>query len=397
MGCKAQSNKALENEILKAINEGAHYASTILLDKDGKSKCDYNVIEGKWYPYEIPWHTGQLIYGLVEAYSITQNQEYLTASKKAGDWWIGLEIRNHPVLNGMVKAFHGDDVGDIIVFATVSDGTAGLFKLYELTGNKRYADIPVNAGNWMLENMYDKENGVCYDAVDYKTGKVMKENSPFWPDKKEQTLYDLARPNTEGSLFKDMYLYTKNPIYKKAFLNLCNTLIKTQNADGLWMDFTPNDKEEGTIHPRFNLWYVESLLDAYDLTKDRKYLNAAITTMKKYTKLQKKDGTIYYKNYVDGSYKRGSVCGSAVSFAGILWLRLLDYGEDQQFKENLDLSLKWVLANRYASNHPDPNLAGAFINLRTRKKKGKIWMVNRDIGTSFGLRFLSKYYKYYYN
>jgi uncharacterized protein YyaL (SSP411 family) len=296
----------------------------------------------------------------------------------------------------MVKAFHGDDVGDVIVFATVSDGTAGLFKLYELTGNKQYADVPTKAGIWMLENMYDEKHGVCYDAVDYETGGVMKKNSPFWPDKKEQTLYDLARPNTEGSLFKDMYVYTKDSQFKKAFLNLCNTLVETQ-SDGLWMDFTPNDKEEGTIHPRFNLWYAESLLDAYDLTKDRKYLMAAIKTMKRYTKLQKKDGTIYYKNYTNGSYKRGSVCGSAVSFAGILWLRLLDYGEGEQFKENIELSIKWVLTNRYSANHPDSNLAGAFLNVRTRKKKVEIRMVNRDIGTTICLLFLSKYYKHYYN
>ena len=396
ISCAGQGEKELQKEILQAINAGAHYAANILLDEEGKSRCDYNLTEGKWYAYEIPWHTGQLIYGLTEAYMVTQNPEYISAAKKAGDWWVGLEIKNHPKLNGMVKAFHGDDIGNVIIFATVSDGTAGLFKLYKITGENKYADIAAKAGAWMLQNMYNAENGLCYDAVDFKSGEVMKKNSPFWPDKKEQVLYDVARPNTEGSLFRDIYFYTKKEEYKTAFLNLCNTLLDTQSPEGLWMDFTPNDKKEGKIHPRFNLWYAESLLDAYDLSNDKKYLDAAILTLKTYAKIQKKDGTIYYKNYLDGTYKRGSICGSAVSFAGILWLRAIEYGTGGQFKKNIERSLKWVLNNRYADDHPDPNLAGAFLNLRTRKKKGELWMVNRDIGTSFGLRFLTKYYNHKY-
>ena len=41
----------------------------------------------------------------------------------------------------MVRAIHGDGV-DKIVFATVSDGSPGLFNLYRLTGDKKYAEVP---------------------------------------------------------------------------------------------------------------------------------------------------------------------------------------------------------------------------------------------------------------
>lgn len=380
-------------QILQAINDGATYAANVLLDENGKSRCDYQMIEGRWYEYEPPWHTGQIIYALVEAYKITKNDAYLNAAKRAGDWWVSLEIKDHPKLKGMVRAIHGDHIYTI-VFATISDGTAGLFDLYRVTGDKKYADVPTSAGDWMMKHMYEPEQRVFYDCVDPKTGEVLKQNSPFWQDKEHQTLFDVARPNNEGSLFKDMYEYTGDEKYKKMFLELCESLLQYQDENGLWMDFMPNNKERGYFHPRFNLWYAESLLEGYDLTGDRRYLQAAKKTAAFYTKFQQKDGTFYYRNYVNGRIDKKSICGSAVSFAGILWLRLLQYGVGDDFRPNIEKSLQWVLTNRYATDHPDPNLAGGFLETRVRFRHKKVWLVNRDIATSFGVRFLTDYYRY---
>ena len=135
--------------------------------------------------------------------------------------------------------------------------------------------------------------------------------------------------------------------FKDAFINLCNSLVDKQGPEGLWMEFTPKDKE---------------------------------------------DGTIYYKNYIDGKPEdRGSICGSAVSFSGIIRLRLLELGEGEEFRKNVHRSARWVVNNRFAMNHPDMNLAGAFLNSRTRVKNGTARTVNRDVGTAFGIRFLVEY------
>ena len=125
-------------EVLEALDGVAVYTSTVLLDEEGKSRCDYNMTEGKWYPYEEPWHTGQIILGLVEAYRVTSNRTYLDAAVKAGNWWLGLEIKGNPRFAGMVGATHGDVIGnDDIVFATVSDGPHGLFERSRATGDRR--------------------------------------------------------------------------------------------------------------------------------------------------------------------------------------------------------------------------------------------------------------------
>jgi hypothetical protein len=380
-----------KDKIVDAINDAATYISDVLLDENGVSRCDYNMTEGKWYPYEPPWHTGQAIYALTEAYRITGNDKYLDAAKRGGDWWISLEIKDHPKLEGMLNAIHGDHAGQVIVFATVSDGTAGLYRLYNATKDEKYADVPTRAGAWMLENMCLLEEGVCYDNVDPETGEVLTENSPFWPDKENQTLYDVARPNNEGSLFLDMYKYTGNEEYKDAFITLCESLVEKQGPEGLWMDFMPNHKSDGSFHPRFNLWYAESLIDGYELTGDKRYLDAARKTAQMYARVQKSDGTIYYKNHISGETNRNSICGSAVAFSGIIWLRLLEHGAGEEFEDNIELSIDWIIKNRYFTDHPDPNLAGAVINTRLRNRHNKLWLVNRGIGTSFGVRFLAKY------
>jgi len=390
---RAQEQSEKEKAILKALVETADYVADVLINEQGYSNCDYNLTEGKWYDYEPPWHTGQAIYALTEAYRVTGREHYLERARFAGDWWVSLEIKDHPKLKGMINSIHGDHAGQVIVFATMSDGSAGLYKLYEATGDKRYGDVTTRAGDWMLRNMCLLDEGVCYDNVDPETGEVMTEESPFWPDKEEVSLYDVARPNNEGSLFLDMYEYTGNEEYKEAFIILCNSLVDKQGPEGLWMDFMPNHKEEGSVHPRFNLWYAESLIDGYELTGDRRYLEAAAQTARTFARFQDSRGSIYYKNYLDGRRDRSSVTGSAVAFSGLLWLRLREHGVEG-FDAAIELSLDWILKNRYASDHPDPNLRGAVVNTRLRHRKGKLWFTQRDVGSSFGVRFLASYYDY---
>ena len=390
----AQTQDSLRAKIIQGINECANYSVNILLDDKGKSRCDYNMVEGKWHPYEPAWHTGQIINALVDAYKITKNKNYLNAAERAGNWWCSLQINNNPKLNGMVNAVHGDYIGDYIVFATVTDGTPGLFNLYRITGIKKYAEVPTEAGKWMLKNMYVPKSGVFYDAINAKTGEVMKDYSPFWPDKKNQTLFDVARPNNEGYLFKDMYEFTGNEKYKKVFIDLCESLVQKQGKEGLWMQFTPNNEKEGSIHPRFNLWYAESLMEGYDMTKDRRFLDAALKTLKTFQKIQRPDGTIFYKNYLNGKFKDNSVTGSAVAFAALLWIKAVDYGVGDEFKPSIEKSLKWIMKNRFSINNPDKNLAGAVIDTRMKIEHGKVNLIQRDVGTSFSLRFLAAYYNY---
>ena len=159
------------------------------------------------------------------------------------------------------------------------------------------------------------------------------------------------------------------------------------------MDFDPNDPKTGKIHPRFNLWNAESLLEGYELTKNPAYLAAALKTARATQKLQKKNGVMYATNFVDGKVREDSIVGSAISFAGILWLRLYQLGY-QEFKSNIELSLDWTLKNQFALTHPDKALAGAFFESKTNLQPDhSVRLIVRDVATAFGLRFLADYYQ----
>lgn len=399
MGSLQLNAQPKKEELTKAINETARYVSEVILDKEGKSRCDYNVTEGKWYEYEVPWHTGQAINALLAAYKETGNKSYLDAAKRGGNYWIGMEIKDNPKLKGMLNAPHGDVLGqEYVVFATISDGTPGIYELSRVTKDPKYARVATNAASWMLKNMYYPEQGVCYDNILIKTGEVLKEYSPFWKQKeqKDQKLFDVSRPNTEGSLFKDAFEFSGDAQFKDAFINLCNSLVEKQGPEGVWMQFMPNSAEAHTFHPRFSLWYAESLVEAFKLTGDRKYLESAAKTCRTFAKAQQKDGTIFYDNYTDGQKPdKGSATGSAVALAGIVWIELSKEGF-KEFDGNIEKSAVWLLKNRYAQDHPDPNLRGAVLETRTRFQKGKVWLTNRDIGTSFALRFLVDYMHFKY-
>lgn len=396
--CKAQTKKLeisdkYKEKIEKSLNHGINHAINVCIDDKGKAKGDYELVSGEWTEYEPAWHTGQLIKGLLDAYTVTGNKKALKHAKKAGDWWVTLQFPEGHPLEGYMRAVHGDKVGELINTTTITDGTPGLFQLSRITGDDQYADVATSAGKWILDNLYVKEHKLSYNIVDPETGEIWKDKSPHEQHQDDPiTIKQVARPNAEGYLWKDMYEHTGEERYKDAFLEICDGLLEKQSDNGFWMDFEPNNPKTGKIHARFNTWNAEALLEAYYLTKDQKYLDGALKNGRGLASIQDKNGIIYYTSYTDGSADKKSPCGSGTSFAGILWLRLYQLGHDE-FKDNITAALDFTLKNQFSEKHTDQNLAGGYFEMRLKPKKGKVKMIYRDIATAFGLRFLSEIYQ----
>jgi hypothetical protein len=290
----------------------------------------------------------------------------------------------------MLLAKHGGELGDLINATTIADGTPGIFELSRLLGDPMYANTATKAGKWMLQHMQVPQIGMLYNFVDPRTAEVWKDKSPHKQHVGKPTgLYQVARPNAEGYLYLDMFRHTGDSSYLRFFLSQCSVLLATQHESGFWIDFEPNDPIKGKIHPRFNTWNAEALLQAYRATADRRYLEASVRTAKATVQLQHTDGLIYYNNWLGKPPETNSPCGSAMAFAALLWLELLKEGYGE-FEPYIHQTANWLVDNQISPAHPDRNMAGAYQEYWNRGGQPPRVYV-RDISTLFGFRFLSAY------
>lgn len=379
--------------IRAALSSVGGYVATVLVTPTGMGRADYDLMDGVWREYEPHWHTGQQIWGLTEAFRITGERRFLRVARRAGGWWTSTEFKHPHLLAGLVNAWHGDHIGPLINFTTISDGTPGLFALSRATNDRRYADTATRSGQWLWANTRVPESvpggeGLFYNFIDPADGTIITAFSPTHRGVANPTVTQVARPNIEGFLFKDMCLHTRNQVWCDRFIAQARAALARQGDNGLWMEFEPNNPQTGDVHPRFNIWNAEALMEAFTLTSDRAFLEGAARTARFMASVQRPDGAIYYNLKSDGTFRRDSITGSATAFSGILWLRLRDAGVDG-FDANIQRSLDWVLANRFPVDHPDPNLRGAVLETRVRVVDGETRIAIRDIASAFSLRFLA--------
>ena len=371
-------------EVKATIVEIADSIDRVLLDDEGKARGDYDWKSGEWREYEVAWHSGQAIKALLWAHEVTGEKRYLVRARQAGDYWVGLELKDGP-FKGMINAAHGDRLGRLINFTTVGNGSPGLFHLSRVTGDARYADVASRAIVWLAESTKVPGEELYYNILDPDTGTIWTDKSPHH-DVAKAKLTQVARPNIEGSPFLDACLHLKRESLCEAHDRLALATMQRQGTDGLWMEFEPNNPDDGTVHPRFNTWNAEAMLRQYWESKDRRFLESALATARANVKFMKPDGSFDYVQNVNGKGGSTSPTGSATAFAGILWLGLRAEGHGE-FDPQIHAAARWLIANRYPADHPDPNLRGLVIERRI--KGGNI--IQRDLGNLFAVRFLALY------
>ncbi len=379
-------------EVRKALDETATAVANVVLDGEGKARGDYDWVRGTWNPYEVAWHTGQAIEGLVAAYQVNHDPKLLAKARQAGDWWIAQEITSGQ-FKGLLYASHGDKFGKLVNFTTIGDGTPGLFNLSRVTGDKKYADVATRSIRWLIANTeVPGDQGLYYNIIEVEAGKIWKDKSANLPGVENPPLTSMARPNIEGFPFYDACLHTGDKSLCDRHVKLAQKIAARQAPSGFWMEFEPNDSEDGSVHARFNTWNAEALLTAYAVKKDPALLEAALRTARANTRLMKSDGSFDYVQYVDKEGGSVSPTGSATAFAGILWLKLRALGYTE-FDPQIHAAARWLVDNRFAADHADPNVRGLVLELRNKRGKGQTVVLQREIGTGFAARFFADYLK----
>ncbi len=370
--------------IRRALIETADAIDTMLLDEHGRAKGDYYWREGRWSPYEVAWHTGQAIEALLAAHAVTGDPRYLARARQAGDYWVSLELKDGP-FKGMINAAHGDRLGELINFTTVGNGTPGLFCLSKVTGDPKYADVASSAIIWLARNMQVPEHpGLYYNILDPATGTIWTDKSPHH-DTDTPSVTQVARPNIEGSPFLDACLHTGEQWLCDAHFDLATRTAQRQSANGMWMEFEPNDPVSGVIHPRFNSWNAEALLRSWKAKPNDLWFQAALKTARASIAMIGRDGSFDYDRR--GETTSGvSPTGSASAFAGLLWLELRRAGY-AEFDAEIHRVAGWLVSNRYPADHPDPNLRGLVVERRIKRDA----VIQRDLGNFFAARFFESY------
>lgn len=354
--------KFLRQQLDQTIISMGDYIVEILQDENGAARGDYEANLQTWKPYETAWHTGQLILALHDVFKKTGDPKYYNAARKSAEWWKTLEIKYHPELKGFINADHGDFLASTALVATVTNGTPGIIQFARLTGDKELVRISKSAGDWMLKKLWLPDEGMLIDGVDLKTGAPLTADT-VGPGQ------SVKRPNIEGSLYLDLFFETGEKKYLDVFRKQCETTRETQDERGLWMAFSPNEIEGGYVHQRFNLWYAEALLKCHETLGDEKYKTAALKTARTYVQFQTKEGRFEFPLSSGETHNKDIDSGSAIAFGGMIWLRLNQLTNSEEFTPNIQRSLNWILTHQYPTDFPD---GGRNSRYKTAQEKGGV-------------------------
>ena len=398
---------------LHASMRAAAEAAVRYQHANGAAKCDYHVVEGAWYDYERLWHTGQLIGALLAVGAALNDARWLPAATSAGNWMVEQSISAPSSLNGLLNSTdvnsngHGcitDACDGVQVMSDVGDANGPLFELSKRTGNASYAKAGVASAVWQAAHMgVPGQPGLYYAALN----KSATPPVPFMPAAGSEYGYTLS--DIEGSLFLHACNAAQMPHLCTAFMAQADATVRAQDAHGLWLQWPPNDAATGRFHPRFNLWYASSLVDAHDHAagssspRQTAYLAAAARTLATYAAAQEASGTIWYWNALNTSTgqitsDKSDVTGSGTAFLALVSMRILQRGGGNAtlLRSVVGRSISFVVANQYSPTHPDLTLRGAYFELGFRKlakyiSHHKRAVIHRDIGTFFGLQALAAY------
>ncbi len=161
----------------------------------------------------------------------------------------------------------------------------GLFlEGYRVTKEKRYGDIARRSLDYILSTLYDDSEGRflgSQDADEVYYHFTAEERKKVNPPKVDKTSYTASHARAIVTLLRAPQVL-KDERYKRAGLKGLSFIEKGLiSMDGA-MSYYDAEKKKGFINGQLedNAWVAMAFLEAYDATKDRKYLDKAEGSIK---------------------------------------------------------------------------------------------------------------------
>lgn len=150
---------------------------------------------------------------------------------------------------------------------------------YQVTKDKRYQEIAKKSLDYILKTLYDDTEGRflgSQDADEVYYHFTAEERKKVAQPRVDRTSYTASHARAVITMLRASDLL-KDERYKKAALKGGSFIEKTMLSNEGVLSYYDADKKKGFINGQLedNAWAALALLEAYDATKDKKYLDKA--------------------------------------------------------------------------------------------------------------------------
>lgn len=315
----------------------------------GVIKGEYDTRTKEWKFYGPFWHTGQAVRFLLKAYKMTGNEKYLQHAVLGGEYMI-----RDQTMDKKDKKFYGFIHGREAERANTAsqlEGFCALYDLYNITKDSKWLERFHLAIDWVAKNVYIKGEGLFYNG--------------YSPIKEKLEPIGTSRPTNDDAMFYFAYKEFKDPLYLEIFREVSDRLLRDEDPPGNWIKYPPCNPHSfdgrGSIHTRHAWWWGYPMLQAYDIFKDRKYLESAIRAGDWYINNSNIDGGYYYHTTPEGHHHLSfDFSTSAVGCAVIMWCDLWKRLRHEKYIAAIERALGFLLKAQFNQDVKDANVRGAF-------------------------------------
>lgn len=284
----------------------------------GGSASHYSLLKGWLHPF--PETTGYIIPTLFDYASFSKNKKYTEIAVKLTDWLCKVQLDNGACMQGNYDEAKGKTAP--IIFNT-GQNMLGFVRAYQETGNKKYLDSAVKAGNLLVASTDAK--GV-------------------WDKNLHRNLKHTINVRCSWALLMLNEIVPNADYIRVAESNL-NWAMQQQTASG-WFHYGTS-RIGGLPNTHFLSYTCEGFLESYRINKKKEYLKTAIITATKLREIFEERGMLYafwdenWKNH--GKYIKSAggkfICMTGNIQISIVWMQLFEETGDKKF---LDAAFKML-------------------------------------------------------
>lgn len=339
----------------------------------GSFRGEYIVATQHWDFFGPTWHGGQAVKALAQAHQLESNPKYLRAAQAGAEFILGNQVTSGPD-EGFITAY--EELPDTVYTSAILESLDGLLVLGQEVDQPRYPQAALAAAKWCRDRAWIRGEGLVRDLYDPKArvfiefACIAKDNAP-------------GRPLADDAIFLKAYQLTGESAYRDAFYEIAHRLIRDERPSGNWLDFGPCKPATGQIHPRHAYWWGMPMIDAWQDSRESRWLDAACRAGEWYVKAQRNDGGLF--RFTDHHFKTDCFghATSGIMCAAIFWIRLFHETGDRLWLEPIRKAMSYAMVMQFR-NPSDPNLKGCIlekVNPPDGTDRSPFYI--RDLGTIF--------------